>query len=162
MGCRGVHYALTDAEAWRFQTAETNAALIDAFEEIESRRAAKWLQETDSAWDAIHRCLTNGTLERGTTPLHRVIFGDKNLLTAPASGHISLIDPDAVKETAAAIHWIDEEWMRDRYFALDPRQYDGDIGELDFEYTWGWFGRLRAFFEKAAAAERWVSFTVWY
>jgi hypothetical protein len=162
MGCRGVHYALTEAEAWRFKTAETKAALIDALEEIERRRDRKWLEETDKAWDAIHRCLTNGMLEFGDTPLHRVIFGDKNLLTAPANGHISLVNPDEVREVADAIRWIDEEWMRDRYFALDPRQYDGDISELDFEYTWGWFVRLRAFFEKAAAAERWVSFTVWY
>ena len=32
-------------------------------EEIEDRWDRDWLVETDKAWDAIHRCLTGGTLE---------------------------------------------------------------------------------------------------
>ena len=47
-----------------------------AVEGIEDRWDRDWLVETDKAWDAIHRCLTGGTLEYGPTPLHKCILGE--------------------------------------------------------------------------------------
>jgi hypothetical protein len=50
--------------------------------------------------------------------------------------------------------------MRRRYDAIDPDEYGGTLCDEDFEYTWGWFVPLRKFFDKAAAHDRAVMFTV--
>lgn len=52
--------------------------------------------------------------------------------------------------------------MCERYYAIDPGDYDGVLDEEDFEYAWGWFVPLRRFYQRAAKAGRWVSFTVSY
>jgi hypothetical protein len=161
MGCLGVHFALLEADARRLQRAKTDDRLTEVIEEIEERWERRWLQETDKAWDAIHRCLTDGGLDSGSTPLHRVIFGDRNLYRG-GDYNISLLTPKRVEAVAAAIQGIKENWMREQYYAIDPRDYGGTLGEEDFEYTWGWFVPLRRFYVRAAKAQRWVSFTVSY
>jgi hypothetical protein len=64
----GVHFALVEKDARRMQRARGNDALQEVLEEIEERWDRRWLQETDKAWDAIHRCLTDGYLRSGSTP----------------------------------------------------------------------------------------------
>jgi hypothetical protein len=161
MGCLGVHFALVEKDARRLARARDYDALNDMICEIEERWDKKWLQETDKAWDAIHRCLTDGDLDVGFTPLGRVIYADRNLFRGDDM-FVSLLTPKRVAASAAAMADIDKKWMRERYFAIDPRAYDAVLDDDDFEYTWGWFVPLRAFFKKAAKAERWVTFTVSY
>lgn len=159
MACRGVHFALTPDEASRLDAASDDDELMAVIEGIEGRWDRDWLQETDKAWDAIHRCLTGGTLEYGPTPLHKCVLGE-------ASRHegddyiVNLLGPEEVKEVAAAIGDLDEAWMRRAYFAIDPEGYEMEPSEDDFGYTWENFMDLRAFFEKAARHDRAVVFTV--
>ena len=82
-----------------------------AVEEIEDRWDEDWLVETDKAWDAIHRCLTGGTLEYGPTPLHKCILGEASRHEGDGS-IVNLLGTEEVKETVAAIGFIDEAWMR--------------------------------------------------
>jgi hypothetical protein len=81
MGVRGVHFALTAEESSRLmETPYMDDEKIMAFvQEIESRWDREWLQETDKAWDAIHRCLTDGKLEYGDTPIPPVHPGPRQL-----------------------------------------------------------------------------------
>lgn len=159
MACRGVHFALTPEEAARLDAARDDDELMAMIEEIEDRWDRDWLVETDKAWDAIHRCLTGGTLENGPTPLHKCILGE-------VSRHegedyiVNLLGPEEVKEVAAAVRDIDEAEMRRNYFALEPEGYGTELSEDDFGYTWENFSDLRAFFEKAARHGRAVVFTV--
>ena len=65
---------------------------------------------------------------------------------------------------ADAIAAIDQPEFRRRYFGLKKKflwipwinwsEYDGPIGEEDFEYSWSNFEEMRVFFSKAAAAHR--------
>ena len=73
---------------------------------------------------------------------------------------ISLVRPEQVREVAAALSQVTKEWLRERYDALDPDHYEGDIGDDDFEYTWDWFTGLPALFGNAANAGRAVVFVV--
>lgn len=158
----GVHFALTDRDARRLRRAQSNDALMDIIEAIEEHGDERWSQETDKAWDAIHRCLTDGKLYSGSTPLHRVIYADRNLYFDDDEYFISLVTPKRVQASFEALRGITKKWMRERYFAIKPRDYDGEISDDDFDYTWGWFVPLRRFFGRAAKAGRWVSFTVSY
>ena len=54
-----------------------------------------------------------------------------------------------------------EDWLRQRYFSLlNPDDYEFDIDEEDFLYTWSNFEHVRSLFQKAAPADRAVVFTV--
>jgi hypothetical protein len=61
---------------------------------------------------------------------------------------------------AAAIKDIDRECLHRKYHAIDGESYQGELSDSDFEYTWSWFAELRDFFQKAAAANRAMVFTV--
>jgi Domain of unknown function (DUF1877) len=73
MAGRGVHFALTAEEEARLvdEPDGDDDHLIDVLGEIEERWDRDWLVETDKAWDAIHRCLTDGTLNYGHDPLEK-------------------------------------------------------------------------------------------
>jgi hypothetical protein len=135
-------------------------AFIDELEEGPNKEGwdAEWVQETDKSWDAIHRCLTDGRLEWGRTPFHLCILGRVNLYEGD-DYIMNFLTPDEVKEAAAVIKDIDRDELRRRYDAIDTESY-GELSDSDFEYTWSWFPALRDFFQKAAAANRAVLFTV--
>jgi hypothetical protein len=158
MGCLGVHFALTEEQVTRLDTCVNDEDLMAFVEEIEKAWDSEWLQETDKAWDAIHRCLTDGKLEYGRTPYHKCILGSDSLYDGD-DYIVSCLEPEEVKEVAAAIKEIDRQWLRGRYDAIDTATYQGVLSDSDFDYTWSWFERLRNFFQKVAAADRVMLFT---
>ena len=63
VACRGVYFALTQDEEQRLlQCGDDDSVLSLIQEDIEARWDADHLLELDKAWDAIHRCLTDGEL----------------------------------------------------------------------------------------------------
>ena len=165
MVARAVHFALTGEQASRLMDTPgaDNDFLMAFVEEIEEGPNgegwdAEWTQETDKAWDAIHRCLTGGKLEWGDTPFHKCILGSDNLYEGD-DYLMSFLSPEEVKEVAASIKDIDRAELRRRYDAIDTETY-GELSDSDFEYTWSWFPHLREFFQKAAASNRAMLFTV--
>lgn len=162
MACRGVHFALTADEEQRLLAAvgDDDAVVELIQEEIEERWDADWLQETDKAWDAIHRCLTDGSLSfDATNARHKCILGGRQLYSG-ADYIISYLAADEVREVADAIGPFGEAELRERYFKIDEDDYGVPVSDQDFEYTWGWFEPLKAFFAKAADAGRSVVFSV--
>lgn len=163
MACRGVHFAITNEEAQRLKNAAGNDAevLTIVQDEIEQAWDEEHLCQTDKAWDAIHRCLTDGTLSSGEQffPLNLCILGGQQLHLGE---HyiVSLVAPDEVKQVAKALLPLTEDWLRSRYFAIDPKDYGLNFGEEDFEYTWDYFTGVREFYQKAANDGRWVIFSV--
>ncbi|GGN58871.1 hypothetical protein GCM10010112_13080 [Actinoplanes lobatus] len=117
--------------------------------------------ETDKAWDAIHRCLSDGTLGCGRrlSPLDMAVLG---------GGHhhegdeyvVAHLRAGEAAQVADALKTVDQSWMRQRYDRIDPGDYQGVLGDEDFDYTWYWFTRVRDFYREAAAANRAVIFTV--
>jgi hypothetical protein len=167
MGCRGVHFAILPTIGDRLKQAKSNEDVLKiAQEEIEGAWDKDWLCQTDKAWDAIHRCLTDGglSIQPEPYPLALCILGGRQLYE-PESEYrrgyfISLVEAEEVPKVSAAIGAIGRDDMRRRYFALDPDQYDGPMGDQDWEYTWEYFADLQRFFAKAAHAGRAVLFCV--
>ncbi len=163
MSCLGVHFAVSDEDLQRIVGAPDDDALLELIQEDIEERYLKdddWSFQTDKAWDAIHRVLTDGELEidTGPIPLRYCILGGQPLYSTD-DYIVSLVDSSQVKEVAAALRSIEKAWFRERYLTLDETDYAGKVGDEDFEYTWANFEGLPAFFERAARANRAVVFT---
>jgi len=168
VACRGVYFALTEDDVKKLIGANGDVEVREVIQEdIEQRWDEQWLQETDKAWDAMHRCLTDGTLVcKGKSILEKCVLGGKQLYRGD-DYIFSFLTPDEVKEVYEALKPIEQKWFRKKYFGLkkkflffDLTEYDGPLDEVDFEYTWSYFEDTRKFFEKACKARRAVVFTV--
>jgi|SRR6185312_4230238 len=163
MACRGVLFAITEAQAQKLKSARGNDT--EVLRVVQDEIGEAWdeahLCQTDKAWDAIHRCLGDGTLRNGEGPLSRCILGGEQLHN-DSSYIVSLLAPEQVNEVANALRPLDKDWFRARYFKIDPADYGipGMLNEQDFEYTWAYFEAVRDFYAKAATDGRWSIFTV--
>jgi uncharacterized protein DUF1877 len=162
MAARGVHFAITSDQQTSVLAASDDDQLMEVIEQIEEAWDKDYLAESDKAWDAIHRCLTDGSLlyESGEYPLNHVICGGRQLHQGE-DYVVSLVTPEQVRDVSAAMAPLTEDWMRERYFSLlKPDSYDGEIGDEDFRYAWTSFESVRDLYRKAAASGRAVIFTV--
>ena len=168
MACRGVFFALTKEEEAKLLAAPSSDAVVEIItEEIEERWDRNWLVEMDKSWDAVHRCLGNGSLRTSQPSLTaKAVLGGRQL-SSRADWIISYLTADEVKQVSDAIARIDEPEFRRRYFSLqkkflwfDRTEYDGPIGEEDFQYSWSNFEEMRLFFSKVALAQRAIIFSV--
>jgi hypothetical protein len=162
MAARGVHFAITSGQQTRLLAASDDDELMEVIDQIEEAWDKESLADSDKAWDAIHRCLTDGSLlyESGQYPVNHVICGGRQLHQGE-DYVVSLVTPEQVRDVSAAIAPLTEDWMRERYFSLlKPDSYDGEISNEDFRYTWTWFENVRDLYRKAAASGRAVIFTV--
>ena len=162
MACRGVHFALTVEEREQLLAlVETQGDVIGFIQEdIEEQWDTEWLCETDKAWDAIHRCLTDGTLSaEDSTPFHWCVLNGSQMYVGD-DYIVSFIDTPMVKQVATAIGPITESEFRTRYRKIDPTDYGVPLSDEDFEYTWSYFTELQDLFRRAADASRSVVFTV--
>jgi hypothetical protein len=164
MGCLGVHFALTEAEVGHLLSIEDAQErldyLIDELEEKYFTDFEVYLAESDKAWDAMHRALTDGELawDNGEYPLNHVVLGGE-LLYSGSDYIVSLKSPDQVRDIAAALPMVTEEGFRRGYYAIDPASYDHEITDEDFRYTWDWIQNVRRIYLKAASEGRYVLFT---
>jgi hypothetical protein len=164
MGARGVHFSLGDLEVERLESYESDderlAYLEEEIEETYFETRKQELVETDKAWDAIHRCLTDGTLAGATGhPLALVVLGGR-LLYAGADYIMALKSPEEVRAMAPLLSAITQATFRAAYDGIDVGDYAGELGDEDFAYTWQNFVELREFWARAAEAGRSVLFTV--
>jgi hypothetical protein len=133
----------------------------DVIGELEEEWADEWVFETDKAWDALHRCLSNGQLtDEGKAPLDLAIIGGIQLVVGD-SGIVSVKPASRLAEIADALDRVTRPWLRARYDALDAHDYGSPLTDEDFDYTWSSFEGLPEFYRRAAAArDRAVVFTV--
>ena len=157
----GVHFALTDEEGRRLLAAEADDQVLAIVGELEEKWDEAWLAPSDKAWDAMHRCLSNGTLyyDEGEYPLNRTVLGGRHLYDGD-DYVVSYVAPNEVKDVAAALAPIGMAEFRTRYDLIDPDDYDGAPGDEDFSSTWESFQAVRDLYRKAAAEGRAVVFTV--
>jgi hypothetical protein len=130
-------------------------------EVIEERWEDEFVAETDKAWDAIHRCLTDGTLgfDNGSFPLNRCILGGR-LLTSGEDYLAILTDAPDVPAVSSALDGVSQEWFTAAYERIDRGSYGPEHGPDDLTYTWDWFQGVRDLWRRAAASGRAVIFTV--
>jgi hypothetical protein len=164
MGCRGVHFALSEAEVEHLRSLPSERERLDyVIEDLEISYFAdreEYLAESDKAWDAMHRVLADGELtwDGGDYPLNHVVLAGELLYTEP-DYIMSLKSPEQVRDIAAALPRVTEAEFRRRYFAIDPEVYGCPVNEEDFAYTWDWFQHVRRLYTKAAAEGRYALFT---
>lgn len=160
MSGRGVLHAIDDEGLATLGEAGSDADVTAFVDGLEAAWAPGTTCELDTAWEAIHRLLTDGRLEYGAQhrPLglailggHRLHDGDERIVTVKA--------PDEVLAIDIALRPWGRARVREAYFKL-PRHDYGDLDEDDFEYVWSYFEPMCAFFHDAAAAERGVVFSV--
>lgn len=163
MGCLGVHFSLSSDEVERLRTIDESARVDFVHEVIEQEYFTNQPErkvESDKAWDAMHRVLSDGELtwNGGDYPLNHVVLGGELLYTG--SDFIMVLkSPDQVRDVAAALPGVTEDEFRRRYFGLDPNSYGCPLSEIDFAYTWDLFQDVREFWMTAASEERYILFT---
>jgi hypothetical protein len=155
----GVHFALTtEDEARLLAAAGDDDAVIELVEAIDDSGLTC---DTDKAWDALHRCLTDGKLEytNGRLPLRAAILGGRQLV-AEADYTVSYVSATEANAVAESLGVIQEDWLRQRYATLADTDYAGPHNEDDFDFTWEAFEDVREFFAEAASIGCAVIFTV--
>jgi len=164
MSCLGVHVALTPEEVEKLRSFEEDSERLDYFQnELEEAYFAKYeefLAQSDKAWDAIHRSLGDGQLSytSGPDPLRLAVIGGEPLYTDD-NYIMSLKTPNQVAEVADGLLNVTKSVLRSGYDRIDTSVYGSSKSDQDFEYTWGWFEGVVAFYQKAASAKRYVLFT---
>lgn len=180
MSCLGIHYAVEPEVARRLLAAAGEAEWGELLDELDEawggREDDPWTRQMGSAWDAIHRVLTDGTLKPGIGPLARFVLGGR--FVGEARGQcIFVVSPEESKESEVAAAGIDEAWFRERFFRMLPRKLDRlslkcfwgwlrdelslrtpswPVDEESFRDAWGWFQGMPEFFGRAGDAGRWV------
>jgi hypothetical protein len=164
MGCLGVHLALTSDEVAKLKSLTSDedrlAFLQEDLEETYFAEQQHWMCETDKAWDAIHRALTDGRIayDNGTFPLSHAILGGE-VLYFSEDYIMSLKTPVQVNDVSRSLVGLHEPEFRSRYFKIKEAEYGCPVNEEDFAYTWHWFGQLRDFYQRASQQSRFVLFT---
>src|SRR5262249_33050119 len=107
MACRGVHFAITAEPAEALLAAHGDEALMSLIEEIEEAWDGENLAESDKAWDAMHRCLTDGQLGcgNGPYPLNHCVLGPRQLYEGD-DYVVSLVSADEVRDVANALQTV--------------------------------------------------------
>jgi hypothetical protein len=150
---RGHHIALAREHAKTLFGLKDDAAIRQFLDELKARPDMKKsgrLLDTGVLWDPIHRCLTEGELDptAGDFPLNTAILGGKQLLRG-ADYTAVLIRPDMTRFIADALAELDEEDMRQKFFALKNGSYTHPTDEKHFMEMWLMLQNLKVFFEAA-------------
>lgn len=158
MASTGLHVALDPESEGRLLEAAETGDYDDLVDLLRDFTIGVEGQETGRTWDAIHRCLTDGTLRpgNGEYPLNRCVLGGRQLYPG-TDWTVSFVPAGEVRDLAAGLAPIDEAWLRERYFAI-PGDYGRPLSEVDFSDIWRRFAELRAFLRRTAGAGRSVAF----
>jgi hypothetical protein len=161
MGCLGVLFAISAPTAQALLDAASDDEVLEIVESLEEDWIEEHLCELDKAWEAMHRALSDGSLdfERGDFPLNRAVLGGRQLY-AGDDYLIALVTAAEVPEVARALAVIDEAALRDRYDRVVPHDYAPEYGADDLAYTWSYLQQVRDFYAGAARDGRAVVFSV--
>ena len=166
MSGRGYHIALGREHAKQLFAIKDDDSLRKFLEGLwnsaEMKKSGRLL-DTGSAWDPLHRCLTEGELDpaAGDFPLNTAVLGGKQLHQGSDYAAV-LIRPDMTQFIADALGEVDEEDFRKKFFGLNKDSYKGPITEKAFTEVWLALQNLKVFFEAASENKEAVVFTAKY
>src|SRR5262245_47219430 len=124
MACRGVHFSLSKDEIEQLRAISEETArvayLLNVIEEEYFANQPERKAESDKAWDAMHRTLSDGELswDGGDYPLNHVVLGGE-LLYTESDFIMVLKTPDQVRDVAELLPTVTEREFRRRYFQID-------------------------------------------
>ena len=95
MACRGIFYAFAEEDSLQLLNAKSNEELLQRLNDLSEVLDEDNTQYVDKAWDGMHRCLSDGSLEAdaGAYPLNRCVLGGTNLYDS--EDHIVCFVPPA-------------------------------------------------------------------
>jgi len=162
----GVHFALSADDDKKLLSFRSEDDLMEYLEEELEETYFKlwkeqWVAESDKAWDAIHRALTDGEFDfdNGQYPLSHCIAGGRQLY----SGDDYIVAYKSSKEVAdiaGALRDFTNEQLADGYWLINRETYQAEVDAEDLDYTTVWFGIIKGLYSRAAEAGRSVIFTV--
>jgi hypothetical protein len=160
---RGFHIALSREHAKQLFAIKDDAALLKFLEELKGKPDLKKsgrILDLGTAWDPIHRCLTEGELDPagGDFPLNHAVLGGKQLHKGADSTAV-LVRPDMTRFIADALEELTEDDFRKKFFALNPQSYQQPIDEKHFMQTWIALLTLKDFYLATAENMEAVVFT---
>jgi hypothetical protein len=137
--------------------------LLKFLEELKNRPDLKKsgrILDLGTAWDAIHRCLTEGELDPagGDFPLNHAILGGKQLHKGADSTAV-LVRPDMTRFIADALEELNEDDIRKKFFALNKQSYQQPIDEKRFMEIWIVLQTVKDFYLAATENMEAVVFT---
>jgi hypothetical protein len=137
---RGFHIALSREHAKQLFAIKDDPSLLKLLEELKGNPDLKKsgrILDLGTAWDPIHRCLTEGELDPagGDFPLNHAVLGGKQLHKGTDSTAV-LVRPDMTRFIADALEELTEDDFRKKFFALNPQSYQQPIDEKHFMQTW--------------------------
>jgi hypothetical protein len=158
----GVLYAITEETVAALLAASTDAELLSVVGTLEEEADEGQRADIDKAWDAIHRTLTDGSLNmsEGAEPLANAILGGKQLYRGD-DDIVSLVLAEQVPEVARALARLDEGTFHQRYARLEQSDYAPVYGKKDARIAWEYFASVVLLYEHAAASGRAVMFTIY-
>jgi hypothetical protein len=150
MACLGALYSLSSADKRRLLACETDEEVVAFRDWLDLESGADNIG-TDEAWDAVHRCMTDGycRTDNGTYPLNLVILGGRQLHDGE-DYIVSYVSPSEVHDVAAALGTIDEVEFASRYYYIDEDDYEQPLDDGDLKGSWTVFCEIRDFYERAA------------
>ena len=160
---RGFHIALSREHAKQLFAIKDDAALLKFLEELKSMPDLKKsgrILDLGTAWDPIHRCLTEGELDPtgGDFPLNHAILGGKQLHKG-AEQAVVLVRPDMTRFIADALEELTEDDIRKKFLALNPQSYQQPIDEKHFMQMWIALQTLKDFYLATAENMEAIVFT---
>jgi len=164
MGCLGVHFAITFEEVEKLKSFKDDSDRLNYLqEEIEDEYFGSHedlLAQSDKAWDAIHRALSDGDLSytTGPYPLRLTVIGGEPLYYE-TDYILSLKTPKEVKDIALALEAITKDEFYRKYDRIDQGKYGVPKTPEDRAYTWGWLIGVVNLYKTASAEGRYVLFT---
>jgi Domain of unknown function (DUF1877) len=162
MSRRGTLYAITPDEADRLiGLAGSDSAVAQEARDLYSfeRQKAHLICALDTAWDIIHRCLTDGThrdFGAGATPLSWCVLGGQSLHGGKET-IVCYVARDRVEQIPAALDAIQPQWFYNRFSSIQS-SLTGSMGMEDFQNAWEIFTNARNLYSKAVAVGRGVVF----
>lgn len=151
----GFLIALSRENAKRVFGQADDAGQMTLFEELRKSPELKkkgYILELAKAWDAIHRLLTEGTLEPtgGDFPLNAVILGGKPIHQGTDYA-AAVVRPDLTPFIAEALAEITEEELQKKFVDLPQHGYDQGVADKDFDEVWRVTRLLQEFYDFCAA-----------
>lgn len=166
MSCLGILFAVPEDVIRQIKflpVSERPRYISEKLEELYLEDYPERTLELDTAWDAIHRSLTDGTLcfDCGEYPLGGVILGGE-LLYYDGERYddyiITAKNPDDVKNIYTRLASLTKKQFQAGYDKIDET-YPDERGSKDFENAWEYLQDSVPFFRLAAQKGLWVMFT---
>jgi len=160
----GTYFVLTRSDAKELFGLDGDEAVwqfVETFRSSPRHREDDLVLDCGTAWDPIHRILTDGTLsnDSGVFPDDHCVLGGRRM-HAGLDFEVVMVRPDIVSVVANRLGEFKNTEFLEKYMGLDPQQYRQTPTETNGDTVWSMFELIRQLFENASKERAAVVFAV--